>query len=250
MIPSIEKTLNYLNSVSKDDHVIEYCGLTYKMEGKSSFGIRPSTFCKDECLSCGQCCRNYDTVMFPSDIPEIRRRAEAGQEPYQFYLDHCDEYSVNIDGRECKFFSVPPMTAKDNHDIWTTNHKVLNCRWIFIKDNKKLCRIHEYRCITCGFPHMELYYNSDHTVGFLGHKQFGRNHQLLCPVDIRRPLDKETLEDNIYWLTRLNVVAEYFGINTYLPEILEFLESVDVNNPPAETYFLKKSSQKKLFNLD
>lgn len=250
MIPSIEKTLHYLNSVSKDNHKITYCGLTYEMTAKKSFGIRPTTFYKDECLSCGQCCRNYDTVMFPSDMPEIKRRAEEGQEPYQFYLDNCNEYSVYIDGKECRFFSVPPMTAKDNHDIWTTNHKVLNCRWIFLRDGKKLCRIHEYRCITCGFPHMELYYNHEHDVGFLGHKQFGRNHQLGCTVDLKRPMDTETLEDNLYWLGRLQVVADYFDLRTYLPEIIEFLKRVDISDPPAETYFMKREQPKKLFNID
>lgn len=249
MIPSIEKTLHYLNSVSKDDHIITYCGLTYEIKAKNRFGIRPTTFCKDECLSCGQCCRNYDTVMFPSDMDEIKKRAEAGQEPYQFYLDNCSEYLVFIDNEKRRFYSVPPMTAKDSHDIWTTNHKVLNCRWIFLKDNKKYCKIHEYRCITCGFPHMELYFNKDQNTGFLGHKQFGRNHQLKCPVDIRRPLDVETLSDNLYWLNRLKVVADYFDIRTYLPEIIEFLDKIDINSTPTDTIFFEKTLPKKLFDI-
>lgn len=247
MIPSIDKVLHYINAASKDNCSIQYLNNNYQITAKSEFGVRPSFFHKDECLSCGQCCRNYDTVMFPQDIPEIRRRAESGQESYQSYLDNCDEYSIFVNSVEKKFYSVPPMTAKDNHDIWTTNHTVLNCRWIFIKDSKKLCKIHEYRCITCGFPHMEIYPNRTETVGFLGHKQFGRNHQLKCPVDIWRPMDQETFNDNVYWLNRLKSAADYLGIETYLSDVLDFLQTVDITKPPAETVMFKKNRNRQLF---
>ena len=250
MISSLDKTLHYMNCVSKNNHHLEFAGSSYELTAKDQFYIQPSTFCKDECLSCGQCCRNYDTIMFPTDIDEINRRAAEGQEPYQFYLDHCEELPLLVDGNEYKYFSVPPMTAQDSHDIWCDRHTVLNCRWIFLKDGLKLCKIHEYRCITCGFPHMELYANHQNTKGYLGHKQFGRNHQLGCKVDIRRPLDKETLDDNIYWLTRLQTVADYLGLNTYLPEILSTLYNVDIDNTPKETIILRRSKVKKLFNLD
>ena len=249
MIPSIDKTLHYLNSVSKENKHIEFSGVPYDLTTTEEFYIQPSTFCKDECLSCGQCCRNYDTIMFPTDYDEIKRRADEGQEPYQFYLDNCQEFTLSIEGKEYKYFSVPPMTAKDNHDIWCDGHKVLNCRWIFIKDGLKLCKIHEYRCITCGFPHMELYQNHEGYRGYLGHKQFGRNHQLGCKVDIRRPLDKATLDDNIYWLTRLNTVADYLEVKTYLPEILSTLYSIDIDHVPEKAIVLTKTRTKKLFNL-
>lgn len=247
MISSLDKTLHYLNCVSKNNHHLEFVGKSYELTAKSEFGIRPSTFCKDECLSCGQCCRNYDTIMFPTDYDELRRRADDGQEPYQFYLDNCSKLPLLVDGKEFSYFSVPPMTAKDNHDIWCDRHTVLNCRWIFIRDGKKLCRIHEYRCITCGFPHMELYPNRSNTIGYLGHKQFGRNHQLGCKVDIRKPLDEATLQDNIYWLTRLNTVADYLGIKTYLPEILDQLGKINVADPPTETIVLKRNCNKQVF---
>lgn len=249
MISSLDKTLHYLNCVSKDYHKLEFAGKIYELIGKEEFGIRPSTFCKDECLSCGQCCRNYDTIMFPTDYDEIKRRADRGEEPYQFYLDNYDELPIIVDGQELTYYSVAPMTSKDNHDIWCNNHTVLNCRWIFLRDNKKLCRIHEYRCITCGFPHMELYPNHDHTKGYLGHKQFGRNWQLGCPVDIRRPMDRETLDDNIYWLTRLRIVADYLGVDTYLPEIIATLEDTDLNNVPTDTITFRKQKHKSLFKI-
>ena len=250
MISSLDKTLHYLNCVSKENHHLGFAGSSYELTAKDEFYIQPSTFCKDECLSCGQCCRNYDTIMFPTDYDEIKRRADEGQEPYQFYLDNCKELSITADGKEFKYYGVAPMSSKDNHGIWCDGHTVLNCRWIFIRDGKKLCKIHEYRCITCGFPHMELYPNHTGTRGYLGHKQFGRNWQLGCKVDIRKPLDKATLDDNIYWLTRLQTVADYLGVGTYLPEILSTLYNVDIDNTPKETIILRRSKVKKLFNLD
>lgn len=249
MISSLDKTLHYMNCVSKENHHLEFAGTSYEMTAKSEFYIQPSTFCKDECLSCGQCCRNYDTIMFPTDYDEIKRRADAGEAPYQFYIENHQKLPITIDGKEFSYLSVAPMTSKDSHDIWCNGHTVLNCRWIFLKDNLKLCSIHEYRCITCGFPHMELYPNHEGTRGYLGHKQFGRNWQLGCKVDIRRSLDKETLESNIYWLNRLKIVADYFGINTYLPEILSTLYSIDIDNPPTNTIVLKKPKMKRLFDL-
>lgn len=238
MISSLDKTLHYMNCVSKDYHKFEFAGSVYEMQPKTEFNIRPSTFCKDECLSCGQCCRNYDTIMFPTDYDEIKRRADEGQEQYQFFLDHMDRLPIIVDGHAKEYLSVPPMTSKDNHDIWCNNHTVLNCRWIFLEGDKKYCRIHKYRCITCGFPHMEMYSNKANNVGYLGHKQFGRNWQLGCKVDIRRPLDQETLDDNIYWLNRLNIVADYMGVRTYLPEIIGILKDVDINNVPTGTITL------------
>lgn len=249
MISSLDKTLHYMNCVCKDHYNLEFADSTYEMLPKEEVYIQPSTFCKDECLSCGQCCRNYDTIMFPTDYDEIKRRADEGQEPYQFYLENCKELLITVNGEEFKYLSVAPMISKDSHDIWCDRHTVLNCRWIFLRDGLKLCKIHEYRCITCGFPHMELYSNYNGTRGYLGHKQFGRNWQLGCKVNISRPLDKETLDDNIYWLTRLNIVADYLGINTYLSEILDTLYNVDISNPPKNTIILKRSKTKKLFQI-
>lgn len=250
MISSVDKTLHYLNSVSKDRHHIEFANSYYDMVAKDEFFIQPSLFCKDECLSCGQCCRNYDTIMFPTDMEELRRRADAGQEPYQFYLDNCNSLPMCVDGKSFEYYSVPPMSSKDSHDIWCDRHTVLNCRWIFMKDNLKLCKIHEYRCITCGFPHMELYMNKQITNrGYLGHKQFGRNHQLGCKVDISRPMDQTTLDDNIYWLTRLQTVADYLGIETWLPDILQTLNNIDLNNLPTHTIVLRRSNTKRLFGI-
>lgn len=250
MIPSVDKTIHYLDAVSKDNHHVEFAGISYDITRSSEFGIRPSMFCKDECLSCGQCCRNYDTVMFPTDMEEINRRAADGQEPYQFFLDNCKEDPLIIDGKEYSYISVPPMTAKDSHDIWTINHKVLNCRWIFLEGDKKYCKIHKYRCITCGFPHMELYQNHTRTHGYLGHKQFGRNHQLGCKVDITRPLDQETLDENIYWLRRLETVANYLNVETYLPEIIETLDNIDINDVPTDTIYFKDARRsRKLFGI-
>lgn len=249
MISSLDKTLHYMNCVSKDYHKFEFAGKTYEMQPKQSVEIRPSMFCKDECLSCGQCCRNYDTIMFPTDYDEIKRRADAGEAPYQFYLDNYDELPIIVDGVEYRYLSVAPMTTKDNHDLWTKGHTVLNCRWIFLEGEKKYCSIHKYRCITCGFPHMELYPNKENNKGYLGHKQFGRNWQLGCPVDIRRPLDKETLEENIYWLNRLWIAADYLGVATFLPEIISTLSEVDVENPPTETITISKHRIIKLFDI-
>lgn len=249
MISSLDKTLHYMDCVSKGSYHLEFRDTSYDMIPKDEFILRPSTFCKDECLSCGQCCRNYDTVFFPTDLPELERRKEEKQTPFVYYLDNCDTLPITINGEEKQYLSLRPMNQTDSHDIWCNKHTVLNCRWIFVKDDKKLCRIHRYRCITCGFPHMELYQNKLHTTGYLGHKQFGRNWQLGCPVDIKRPLDKETLEDNIYWLTRLQTVADYFGVETYLPEILESLSQVDVDNPPTDSIVFSRSKSKKLFNF-
>lgn len=248
-ISSLDKTLHYMNCASKGNHKLSFAGNNYEMTASNEFIIRTSMFFKDECISCGQCCRNYDTIMFPTDLDEIKRKSDAGQEQYKFYLDNCAELPIIVDGKEYKYYSVPPMTSKDSHDIWTNGNTSLNCRWIFLKDNKKYCRIHEYRCITCGFPHMEMWTNPSRNSGFLGHKQFGRNFRLGCQVDIKRPLDQETLNDNIYWLERLNIVANYFNIDTYLPEVINFLKTVDVNNPPKYDIVFSKSSSKKLFTI-
>lgn len=250
MIPSVDKTVHYLDAICKGHHVMEFAGVIYETSPKEEFRIRPSTFFKDTCLSCGQCCRNWDTVFFPSDLAELEKRASRGQESYQEYLDIMTEDTILVDGEEKIYYSAPPMYKNDGHDIWVTGHTVRNCRWIFMQDDKKLCKIHEYRCITCGFPHMELYMNIAKTHGFLGHKQFGRNNQLGCKVDIKKePMDQGTLDSNIYWLSRLEVVADYFGVSTYLPEVLDYLRNLNLDDLPDMDVIFKPTRTKKLFNL-
>ena len=123
MISSVDKTIHYLNSVSKENYRLQFAGTVYEITAKDEFYIQPSMFCKDECLSCGQCCRNYDTIMFPTDMDEIKRRAAEGQEPYQFYLDNCKTLPIYVDGQLFQYYSVAPMSTKDSHDIWCDNHK-------------------------------------------------------------------------------------------------------------------------------
>jgi len=251
MIPSVDKTVHYLDAVSKASHVIDFADVHYEMTPKEEFRIRPSTFFKDYCLGCGQCCRNWDTVFFPSDLDELYRQRDAGSEAHAEYLDVMQEANIYIDGKEKKYYSAPPVFLRDSHHIWVDSHTTLNCRWIYIEDGKKLCKIHNYRCITCGFPHMELYMNHVRTHGFLGHKQFGRNNHLGCKVDIKKNhMDQVTLHSNIYWLERLQVVADYFGLSTYLPEIIDYMKHVDLNNlPTLDVTFNPFPSKRKLFDL-
>lgn len=57
----------------------------------------------------------------------------------------------------------------------------------------------------------------------MGLMQFGRNWALRCPVQFGDP-DEESVQVRILWLRRLLATAEDMGINTWLPEILDYLE--------------------------
>ena len=243
-ISSLDKIIHYINCVCLSDSIIEYEGTHIELKPVESVIILPNMWYKDECKCCGQCCRNYNTVFSDDEYSYLKTLDSDSHREYQrLQLDKV----ISVDGNDYIYHEVPPMNSKDTHNIYTDNGKALNCRWINLQeDGRKLCKIHTYRTITCGFPHMEFRRQKDSNTGYVGHLQFGRNNQLGCTVDIKAaPYDALTQEDDLYWLRRLDHFSSEYGIETLLPRVIECVENINLTNLPQEAIII--SGKRRLF---
>lgn len=254
---SVEKTFYYLSNVSREEHTIQ-CGKDeYPLYAKEGVIIRTSMFHADHCIRCGRCCGDFDTVFFgneirafsqntiiPNEIAEYPgiNQDDSNLSARQLFMSIKQTVPVFVDYQERgEIIFTPPTTAKTANYICPRKPNKRNCRYMGIDgEGNNLCTIHTFRPISCGFPHMELYGTEKNKYGFLGHKQYGRNSFLGCPINVKdEPYDESTKQSNIYWLKRLLDVSVYLEIETFLPEIISILENVDINNPPTKDIIIQ-----------
>lgn len=137
MYSSISKILNYISCVSTADVQVKFkekpdsskeC--IVELPANSKVKINASVWHKDYCNCCGQCCRNYDTVFSPNEFLTVKHFAEQGSQPHQEIVDKAVQIEMEVNNVKHTFWSVPPMTNKDSHNIMVNTGTCLNCRWI------------------------------------------------------------------------------------------------------------------------
>ena len=69
-----------------------------------------------------------------------------------------------------------------------------------------------------------MFLNKNTRTSTIGLSQFGRNWALKCPV-VFGDVDEESTLSRIHWLNILNNVSQDLGIDTFLPEILMYLDN-------------------------
>ena len=246
-ISSLSKIIKYASCVCTKPYTLKYAGTEDIIRPVEGCYIRTSMWYADKCLCCGQCCRNYNTIFSDKEYQHLCTLDTPGHKEYVALQKDC---ILEVNGVPHVYHEVPHMTSKDSHGIYTNKHTDLNCRWVTLKDGLKLCRIHTYRTITCGFPHMEFRQSTSSPTSSLFHIQFGRNHQLGCKVDIKaEPYNQETKDDDLYWLHRLHEFTSEYGIETILPAIIECVENVDLNNLPKQDIFIPAHPARRLFQI-
>jgi Fe-S-cluster containining protein len=276
-----KKILWYLRLVAKEP--IQIDGREEWM-GIRRIKLASTVFNTDGCEVCGDCCcvhednvytqHEYDKIM---NMTEEQFRAEGyifspeGFDPS--YLVRLKEKlyteTHQINGKE-----VPFYIAKVEDVKLTRTHcapekqsiEVPRCTWTHRDtDGLTKCAIHPVRSITCDMPHVRFIYRKGVTLS-IGIVQYGRNWAMGCPVKFHEPKDETEWQHNkdnvLRKLKHLNRNAEDLGIDTYLPEVIEYMEAIPykdyqsylgrdiVNLDGASTSASNKhSSQKQLFSV-
>lgn len=259
----------HIVDLAKGPVEIQGPGFTLGSPGVKEVRIHATIFQKDGCNGCGVCCSNYDTCFFENELDYISspdRLTEFKEknlpiEAQDKLMNLLQEHDIQVNGVVKHIYVVPPLKPKEIELYHRKNRPA--CRWIIPRETgEKHCSIHPIRSITCGFPHLTItpshQYRRDYTV--IAHRQYGRNHQLGCEVPIGRKypqqFDQETFDTDIYWLKRLNEVADYIGVTTWLPEVIAYLldhvEDFKKGNYPKfdnnyEYISIKNNQQNKLF---
>lgn len=249
--------------------------------GIKNIKLSSSIFNTDGCQVCGDCCcvhednvytqHEYDKIMNMTD-------EEFRAEGYIFSPEGFDPFWLNklknkltTEYHEINGKKVPLYIAKVEDVNLTCSH----CpprkegfeypRCTFTRrdpDGLTKCSIHPVRSITCDMPHVRFIYRKDSTMS-IGIVQYGRNWSIGCPVSFTEPKDESEWQSNkdnvLRKLKHLNGNALDLNIETYLPEVIEYIENIPYEN--YQSYLgktvvgesidntVKIHSSRKLFNI-
>lgn len=253
-VPNIEKLFQYFKAVAK--YPIKYEGYLdstgqYKLTKElkeyleneppiQSIKLNTSFFYNDTCLNCGGCDPAESNLFTKSEYEQIFSITD------QEFIDYGLDPKALHDLRN-GLYSMKHRINDEDIEVWvynqnknslflpTRNKELKRCSWCF-KDSKNRfkCRIHPVESITCAMPHLKFYHTRKSPNTSMGIHQFGRNWALKCPVILSPPESEEQFEYNkqnrIEKLARLNQIGLDLNIDTYLTQIIEYIEPIKYDN--------------------
>lgn len=237
-----------LSCVSKDFIKVEGKGFIDSYGPVSGIKINESFFLKDSCDICGRCCVPEENVWTESTIKPFFDDLEIHKEDYivdeidfpfevkmdlaKEFVDSIEERSVIVNGVEKSLFvSVQPKDTPIVTFYGDPKRKPMKrCRWLNSGEDHTIgihwdkCKIHPYRSVTCRIPHMRIKTSQDGNYGILGVQSYGRNWQLGCTAKFEQVIDENDIKSKINTLSILKQYADDLEIETYLPEVIRYLE--------------------------
>lgn len=227
---STVKLLDYINKVAREPMIVN--GQPFGAPPVKEIFINESFFWKDGCQMCGKCCPNETTVWTHTRIHEVSMSTEEDFTRWGLDREVLHEISsriqtviVNVNSKDVPFF-VSPADKDPQRVEWEDRKEQPRCHWLFEKDGTYRCRIHPVRSVTCGMPHCRFFHNTHTHKTTIGLSQFGRNWALKCPVEFSPYIDEESVRSRMLWLSRLQDAADDCGVRTWLPEILDGLQTL------------------------
>lgn len=143
------------------------------------------------------------------------------------------EETHTINDQEVTFYSY----KLEQNDLYlpTRGRIIPRCTWS--KEYEPgifKCRIHPVVSLTCDMPHLRFSYVSRSGTVSLGIQQFGRNWALKCPVRFKEPSSEsefnEARESRLRKLNRLDKLVHEFGSETWIPEMIEYINKIPYSN--------------------
>lgn len=236
-VNNILKTFMYIYPITKQR--IDFNGNTW--DPIKSIYLRESLFCKDECLVCGRCCIYEPNIFLPFEVDSIKdvlisktidttthKLNGRGYSNLTELLDSLVEFSVVINNKHYVLYkSQLPKKVYTIPDRGT----IERCHWLLpTEDNRLGCGIHSVESLTCRMPHIRFFYNKEKLSTSIGHSNYGRNWALKCPSNVSKTnFSLDTLNTVISNFSLLDKYCKYFDIETYCPEILNYLHRVKKN---------------------
>ena len=234
---NLDKILQYLTTVMVKPVVVDDEEIFKPIE---HIKLSSSFFLKDGCASCGCCCVPESNLYTDTEFIHIMDITKEEVEEYGLDFTYIEKLKsgLNVEPHfingELKNVYIYNL---DKNNLYLPNKGkiVPRCSWVFEKSpGFFLCHIHPVRSITCIMPHLRMMYNTKSKTTSIGNIQFGRNWAVKCPVTFNQPKNEsefnEIKKSRLDKLSHLNVVADDLGIQTYLPEIIAYVESIPFDN--------------------
>jgi len=190
------KLLEYLGRITKESLEVEIVGYTEVWLPPTKVVISDKFFRSAKCKGCGKCCSGISRSFLPEETDE----------QFRIEKDITNQLFVSINGRT----SLP---------FWIHYNKGEKCD--FLKNN--LCGVHSNKPIQCSLAPIYIDWNKGRAR--LIKRPHGRNWRFGCPIEFKKFDYNEFLSWDLVMLKRLQKVAEYLNISTWLPEIIDYLDS-------------------------
>jgi len=195
--------LEYITRLAKADVTIN--GTLYS--ARTRVTISPCFFRDFVCQGCGKCCR-VNTHLFYT-LPEM-------------LVNNISPDDLRNQGFVEAPLTIESLAGKHAEVLFVSKWNVqTKCPWQ-LADNK--CMIHDTKPIQCTLTPLHLDYNKRTQTVRLTKRLFGRNWRFGCPM-IKVPTTPEILDADMKKLMTLYLIAESFGIDTWIPEIITKLAS-------------------------
>ena len=200
---SYDKIIHYIDNVSKEDVEIVLDGKTEIIKKPTQVTISRYFFRNFKCLMCSRCCSKvrfyncYDEVEFLGEFKKL-------------YPD------------EVPLFEKSELKLNGNsYNLYNRKHRdVEGCHYL----SKAGCGIHLLNPIHCRVPLVKIKRVKDRT--YLSKEQYGRNWQFGCEAVFPGELSVDNVTaDEKNTLNRILKVSESYNIKTWLPEILDYLNT-------------------------
>lgn len=272
MVSNIEKILQYVRCLTKQP--IEYVGRRLvktkceEKDGRIVVGdetkriiLTDTIFYTDSCYKCGACDvsaanlftkSEYDLVMGMND--EEFENIGFNKEDLHRLKEGLKEEIYEVNGKEVVTYCYKAVSKKV---FIPQREKVLpRCTFLNSDSNSEFkCAIHPVESITCMMPHLRFFHVHGSNSTSIRISEYGRNWGVKCPAKFHPPESEEEFNKNrdiiLYKLERLNKSAEDINVETYIPEVIQYIRDCDFENYKSKLHknILHPVISKKLVKL-
>ena len=246
--PSDFKLFSYLLMFIKEPVNITINGESTHRDAVHQFKIKPSFWLEDHCNCCGRCCKNLGMAYFETEIENIKNSNNPNK---NIILSRVEPTTIILNGKAKIFYNEKPIPDSQCIRNTTEGRNFVACPYVDKKSETLfLCKIHNIRSFTCKFPHIELTFSKDRQNISMHTAQYGRNHQLKCYAQFTEPT-LLGVKNKLDILKDFYNKTQYLEVNTWLPEIIQFIESnmetFAKKGFPTQDVIFTLSNKRKLF---
>lgn len=232
------KLLEYVNWFVKEPICIKVNDISMDIPSVPHITIKPSFWLTDSCLMCGKCCGNKGVAYFESEIDNLKSTNID-------LFNKLQKSTFEINGKShCIYYRKPIPQNKCVVNNTYDQRTVYCCEFIDKQGEHYKCSIHQVRSFTCKFPHIRMYKNKYGTC--MSTRQFGRNWALKCEAQFYSP-SKHSVESKLNLFKQFYEAIKYLGVTTWLPEIIQYVETVlvewDKKGAPTQDIVLSNKTK-------
>lgn len=233
---NVSKLMQYMAPVAKD---IIYLDDKRYINSKK-IQLNANFFAVDRCDCCGHCCPPESNVYTSREYEKICSCSYDTFDSWNLPREGLDklraglrEEKHQINGKQISVYVYP--LKKQQYFMPHKERTIDRCSWLLHRNGEIFhCAIHPVRSITCIMPHLRIFYNTRSESTSIGIAQFGRNWALGCRVVFDQPSTSEQFDEvkqnRIEKLERLQQCAEDLNIDTYLPQIIKYVQGCTFDN--------------------